>query len=285
MVQFDEKIPNSLKGDPLRINQLLINLVNNAIKFTDSGYVKIDISLQLATINHALVHFSISDTGIGISKSKQSMIFDSFTQADSDTTRKYGGTGLGLSICKKILENLNSKLQMESIAGKGSTFYFTINFEVSRNASFGKSSKTASFEDSIKGKRVLIVDDNMMNVMVLRQFLQKWGIITEIALNGKEGYERVKNSNFDAVLMDIHMPEMNGIEASLLIRKLPDERKRRIPIIAITAENEMQFRHKVYEAGMNDYIFKPFNPDDLKERLGYALYNNDLNIANFRAIE
>ncbi len=284
LIQYDEKIPSVLKGDPLRINQLLINLVNNAIKFTDSGYVKIDISLQLSTINHALVHFAISDTGIGISQSKQSAIFESFAQADANTTRKYGGTGLGLSICKKILENLNSKLQLESVSGKGSTFYFTINFEVSRNASIGKSAKTASFEDSIKGKRVLIVEDNMMNVMVLRQFLQKWGVITEVALNGKEGFDRVRESNFDAVLMDIHMPEMDGIEATQLIRQLDDERKRRVPIIAITAENEMQLRQQVYEVGMNDYIFKPFNPDDLKERLGYALYNNTLNISNFKAI-
>lgn len=284
LIQYDEKIPSVLKGDPLRINQLLINLVNNAIKFTDSGYVKIDISLQLSTINHALVHFAISDTGIGISQSKQSAIFESFAQADTNTTRKYGGTGLGLSICKKILENLNSKLQLESVSGKGSTFYFTINFEVSRNASIGKSAKTASFEDSIKGKRVLIVEDNMMNVMVLRQFLQKWGVITEVALNGREGYERVRESNFDAVLMDIHMPEMDGIEATLLIRQLDDERKRRVPIIAITAENEMQLRQQVYEVGMNDYIFKPFNPDDLKERLGYALYNNTLNISSFKSV-
>jgi signal transduction histidine kinase/ActR/RegA family two-component response regulator len=273
MVEYDEKIPSVLKGDPLRLNQLLINLVNNAIKFTDSGYVKIEVSVQLSTINHALVYFQVIDTGIGIPVSKQSQIFNSFTQADPNTTRKFGGTGLGLSICKRILENLNSKLQIESEVGKGSRFYFTLNLEVSRNASLGKSAKTASFEDSIKGKRVLVVEDNMMNIMVIRQFLQKWGVITEIALNGREGLNRLMESNFDAILMDIHMPEMDGIEATTLIRKLPDERKRNVPIIALTAENEMQFRQKVYEVGMNDYIFKPFNPDDLRERLGYALYN------------
>jgi CheY-like chemotaxis protein len=158
--------------------------------------------------------------------------------------------------------------------GKGSKFYFNINFEVSRSASVGKSARTASFENSIQGKRVLVVEDNMMNIMVLRQFLQKWGVITEIALNGKEGVSRLMESNFDAILMDIHMPEMDGIEATIIIRKLADEKKRNVPIIALTAENEMQFRQKVYEVGMNDYIFKPFNPDDLKERLGYALYNN-----------
>lgn len=275
LINFDEKIPSVLKGDPLRINQLLINLVNNAIKFTDSGYVKIDLSVQLTTINHALIHFSVSDSGIGIPSSKQSQIFQSFTQADSNTTRKFGGTGLGLSICKRILENLNSKLQLESVVGKGSRFYFTINFEVSRNASIGKSSRTASFEDSIKGKRVLVVEDNMMNIMVIRQFLQKWGVVTEIALNGREGVNRLQESNFDAILMDIHMPEMDGIEATKIIRKMTDERKRNVPIIALTAENEMQFRQRVYEVGMNDYIFKPFNPDDLRERLGYALYNTN----------
>ncbi|MCF8253538.1 MAG: response regulator [Bacteroidia bacterium] len=275
MINFDDKIPAVLKGDPLRINQLLINLVNNAIKFTETGYVRIEIVNQLSTINHALIHFAVTDTGIGIHKSKQEQIFQSFTQADSNTTRKFGGTGLGLSICKRILENLNSKLQIESVVGRGSKFYFTINFDVSRNASIGKSSRTASFEDSIKGKRVLVVEDNMMNIMVIRQFLQKWGVITEVALNGREGYNRVVDSNFDAVLMDIHMPEMDGIEATMLIRKLVDERKKNIPIIALTAENEMQFRQKVYEVGMNDYIFKPFNPDDLKERLGYALFNSN----------
>lgn len=273
LVDFDENIPPVIKGDPLRINQLLINLVNNAIKFTEKGFVKIEVSLQLSTINHALIYFSISDSGIGIPANKQSQIFNSFTQADANTTRKFGGTGLGLSICKRILENLNSKLQLDSTIGMGSTFYFTINFEVSRNASPGKSAKTASFEDSIQGKRILVVEDNMMNIMVLRQFLQKWGVQVEVAMNGKEGIKKIKEQNFDAVLMDIHMPEMDGIEASLHIRSLPDERKRNVPILALTAENELQFRQKVYEVGMNDYIFKPFNPDDLKERLGYALYN------------
>jgi len=274
IVNIDGKIPNVLKGDPLRINQLLINLVNNAIKFTETGFVQLEVNLQLSTINHALVYFSITDTGIGIPVAKQGAIFNSFTQADSNTTRKFGGTGLGLSICKRILDNLHSKLQLESVVGKGSKFYFTINFEVSRNASLGKSSVTASFEDSIQGKRVLVVEDNMMNVMVIRQFLQKWGVITEIALNGKEGISRLEEANYDAILMDIHMPEMDGIEATKLIRKMENPRKRNIPIIALTAENEMQFRQKVYEVGMNDYIFKPFNPDDLKERLGYALFNS-----------
>lgn len=274
VVNIDSKIPNVLKGDPLRINQLLINLVNNAIKFTESGYVKLEVNLQLSTINHALVYFSINDTGIGIPVSKQGQIFNSFTQADANTTRKFGGTGLGLSICKRILDNLHSKLQVESVVGKGSKFSFTINFEVSRSASVGKSSVTASFEDSIKGKRVLVVEDNMMNVMVIRQFLQKWGVITEIALNGKEGINRLEEANYDAILMDIHMPEMDGIEATKIIRKMDNPRKRNIPIIALTAENELQFRQKVYEVGMNDYIFKPFNPDDLKERLGYALFNS-----------
>lgn len=276
LVSFDEKIPAVLKGDPLRINQLLINLVSNAIKFTERGYVKIEVGLQLSTVNHSLVHFKIKDTGIGISNQKQNQIFESFTQADGNITRKYGGSGLGLSICKRILENLNSKLQLSSEPGTGSTFYFSINFEVSRNAAVGKSQRTASFEDSLKGKRVLIAEDNMMNILVIRQFLHKWEVLTDVVMNGKEAYSKALTETFDAILMDIHMPEMDGIEATKLIRKIPDERKRRIPIIAITAENEMQFRQKVYEVGMNDYIFKPFNPDDLKERLGYVLYNNHL---------
>lgn len=276
LVSFDEKIPTIIKWGPLRINQLLINLVNNSIKFTKSGYVKIEVNLQLATINHALIYFSVSDSGIGIPQNKQAQIFNTFTQADANTTRKYGDTGLGLSICKRILENLNSKLQLESTIGKGSAFYFTINFEVSRNTAIGKSSKTTSFENSIKGKCILIVEDNMMNVMVLRQFLEKWGVKTEVALNGLEGVKAVNNSYFDAVLMDIHMPEMDGIEAAIQIRRMADERKRNVPIIALTAENEMQLRQRVYEVGINDYIFKPFNPEDLKERLGYALYNSNL---------
>lgn len=280
LVSYDEKIPPVLKGDPLRINQLLINLVSNALKFTEKGYVKIELVLQLSTVNHALIHVKVKDTGIGISSQKQSQIFESFTQADGTITRKFGGSGLGLSICKRILENLNSKLQLSSEPGIGSTFYFSINFEVSRNAAIGKSSRTASFENSIKGKRILIAEDNMMNILVIRQFLHKWGVVTDVVMNGKEAYAKVSTETFDAVLMDIHMPEMDGIEATRLIRKLADERKRRIPIIAITAENEMQFRQKVYEVGMNDYIFKPFNPDDLRERLGYVLYNNHLFVSS-----
>ena len=280
LVNYDDKIPAVLKGDPLRINQLLINLVSNALKFTEKGFVKIEVTMQLSTINHALIHIKVKDTGIGISSKKQGQIFESFTQADGTITRKFGGSGLGLSICKRILENLNSKLQLTSEPGVGSTFYFSINFEVSRNAAIGKSSRTASFENSIKGKRILIAEDNMMNILVIRQFLHKWGVITDVVMNGKEAYAKVSSEIFDAVLMDIHMPEMDGIEATRLIRKLPDERKRRIPIIAITAENEMQFRQKVYEVGMNDYIFKPFNPDDLRERLGYVLYNNHLFVSS-----
>ncbi len=280
LVNYDEKIPAVLKGDPLRINQLLINLVSNALKFTEKGYVKVDLGMQLSTVNHALIHVKVSDTGIGISSQKQTQIFESFTQADGTITRKFGGSGLGLSICKRILENLNSKLQLSSEPGVGSTFYFSINFEVSRNAAIGKSSRTASFENSIKGKRILIAEDNMMNILVIRQFLHKWGVVTDVVMNGKEAYAKVSAETFDAVLMDIHMPEMDGIEATRLIRKLSDERKRRIPIIAITAENEMQFRQKVYEVGMNDYIFKPFNPDDLRERLGYVLYNNHLFVSS-----
>lgn len=229
-------------------------------------------ALLKTNLKHALIYFSVS----GIPQNKQAQIFNTFTQADANTTRKYGGTGLGLSICKRILENLNSKLQLESTIGKGSTFYFTINFEVSRNTAIGKSAKTTSFENSIKGKRILIVEDNMMYVMVFRQFLEKWGVKTEVALNGLEGFKAVANSYFDAVLMDIHMPEMDGIEAAIQIRRMTDERKRNVPIIALTAENEMQLRQRVYEVGMNDYIFKPFNPEDLKERLGYALYNSNL---------
>ncbi len=178
--------------------------------------------LLKTNLKHALIYFSVS----GIPQNKQAQIFNTFTQADANTTRKYGGTGLGLSICKRILENLNSKLQLESTFGNWATFYFTLNFELSRNTAIGKSAKTTSFENSM--------------------------------------------------LMDIHMPEMDGIEAAIQIRRMADERKRNVPIIALTAENEMQLRQRVYEVGMNDYIFKPFNPAYLKERLGYALYNSNL---------
>lgn len=281
LISYDERIPQVLMGDPMRLNQLLINLVNNAIKFTERGVVRLEVKMELSTLNNALVHFTVSDTGIGIPANKQKEIFEQFTQADSTITRKYGGTGLGLSICKRILENLNSKLILESEEGKGTSFSFALNFEVSRNAVSGKRNLSTSFENAIKGKRVLIVEDNMMNILVIRQFLEKWEVKTEIALNGKEGVQRVKEGNFDAVLMDIHMPEMDGIEATQTIRAMADERKKNIPIIALTAENELQFRQRVYEAGMNDYIFKPFNPDDLRERLGYALYNSAAGVKRF----
>ena len=268
-LNIGKNVPCALLGDPLRLGQILINLTNNAVKFTDKGSVVVKANLVSKDADHAMLMFSVRDSGIGIPEDQLPKLFTSFTQADSSTTRKYGGTGLGLSISRHLVELMNGRIWAESEPGKGSTFHFTANFgrqsEEMRNmpvlSSKGKKLLKKDLMDRIHGAHVLLAEDNVINQQVAVEILSNVGIRIDIANNGKEAVRRVYEYEYDAVLMDVQMPEMDGFEASRRIRR--DDRFDDLPIIAMTAHAMKGVREECLEAGMNDYVAKPIDNDEL----------------------
>ena len=265
---IDEEIPADLLGDPVRIGQILNNLVSNSIKFTEKGYVEISMrKLQHDKENEVKIRFEIVDTGIGIPKEKQALVFESFSQANSDTTRKYGGTGLGLTITKKLIELHKSEILLSSEYGKGTTFYFDLLFEKAPIL-FSESKQDIHFvEKNIEGKRILLVEDNPFNQLIATKFLQKWKVIVDTAENGKIALKKLDINTYDLILMDIQMPEMNGIETTKFIRSHENTLLQKIPIIALTAAAMENDKEKLLQDGMNDYVSKPFNPNDLYKKI------------------
>ena len=269
-VEFDYTIPTALMGDETKLNQAITNLISNAIKFTEKGYVKITARVQKITTEAATIEFVVSDTGIGIPEDKQQTIFESFAQAASDTNRKYGGTGLGLAISKKLIEVMGGKLLVQSQPNKGSMFSFTLTL-LQDQVSYEKPNIEVSNDGSLfKGKSILIADDNAVNIFVLKQFLKKWGVNIVEAANGLEAVKMMYEHSFDLVLMDVQMPIKDGIDATIDIRNAGKPWSA-IPIIAITASHEDEVRVKIKECGMNDFIIKPFMPDDLIAKLSNYL--------------
>jgi CheY-like chemotaxis protein len=262
-------------GDPTRLSQVLNNLLNNAIKFTDQGQVLLQITKIEETDNFIKLLFSIKDTGIGISMEKQKLIFERFTQADSSTSRGFGGTGLGLAISKKILELQNSGLQLESEEGKGSNFYFTQSFEKGLQKLIQeKSDMTLKTEDHslLIGITILLVEDNPINVLVAQKFLERWGAKIITATNGLEALNMVDPEKHDLVLVDLHMPVMDGYESSRKMR----EKGINLPIIALTANLPSEIENEIKLSGINDVIVKPFLPDELLRKvLSFVSSNNN----------
>ncbi|MDI9868898.1 PAS domain-containing hybrid sensor histidine kinase/response regulator [Flectobacillus roseus] len=272
---MEDDLPEAVKGDSVRIGQILTNLVSNAVKFTDYGRVTISASILKKDADSTTITFEVKDTGIGIPQDKWDSIFDSFTQASSETTRKYGGTGLGLTITKRLLELQGSKIQLESAPGEGSTFYFDLRL---KNSSFQFKKRTEpdmtnQKHPSLKGLKLLIADDNRINIIVAQQFFKRWDIESDVAENGVLAVQMVQQSDYDMVLMDLQMPEMDGYEATKSIRALSNDRFAQIPIIALTASAMLDIKDKAFSVGMNDYISKPFNPDDLYRKI--ALYKKE----------
>ena len=223
ILKIDSRIPNIILGDSLRITQLLTNLISNAIKFTDSGSITVTILLKDSRANFVEVEFSVIDTGIGIPKDKIDSIFDSFTQGEINISRKFGGTGLGLTITKKILSLMESKIQVESEINKGSKFSFSLFLKVPMVPIPQPKPKEQSQEkQSLKGLQLLLVEDNISNQKVATRYLQKWDIDVDIAENGVICLEKIKQKEYDIILMDLQMPEMDGYTASSEIRKLED---------------------------------------------------------------
>ncbi len=261
MLEQESSLPEFVKGDPTRLSQILNNIVGNAIKFTHKGHVKIKAAVIADKNKNARIRFSIEDTGIGIPKDKQEIIFESFSQASSATTRKYGGTGLGLAITRKLVDLQMGNLQLDSEPGKGTTFHIDLDFEIVKKEKSEDKPDTEEISD-LEGYHILLVEDNKMNQLVAGKFLGKWKASFDIAENGIEAVESVLKNRYDLILMDLHMPEMDGYEATQKIRAMENE-KRNTPIIALSASTGPGAEEKMEQTGMNGFVAKPFNPKDL----------------------
>ncbi len=266
-ISKSDSLPMEVIGDPIRLNQILSNLLSNALKFTNQGSIIVNVRELKQTECKSNMEFSVTDTGIGIPKEKQSLIFDSFTQASPDTTRHYGGTGLGLAICKKLIELQGGTITISSQQGKGSTFRFTISLGIAQTGSHLKPAESAENFSGLEGKKILIAEDNKINFFVANKFLTGWGITVSHAENGKKALEMMEIEDFDLILMDLHMPVMDGIEASRIIRKSDNLRIRNTPIVALTAAIMSESHDKIDDLTINDYVLKPFKPHDLFERI------------------
>ncbi|MCP4438134.1 MAG: response regulator [Aureispira sp.] len=257
-------IPPYLTGDPTRLTQILNNLISNAIKFTDTGNVELKIECIENLDTKTILLFTIKDTGIGISKDKLEHIFQMFTQASTDTTRKYGGTGLGLAITKRLLELQNSEIQVQSELNKGSIFSFQLEFDKTQKPKEIEVKPTiTTAKPKVQTGKILVVEDNKMNVLVIKKFLTKWGFEFEHAADGQIAVNKIQQTDYDLILMDIHMPNMDGYEATQFIRNLSDEKYKTLPIIALTASAMLDKNDKFTQVGMNDVVTKPFNPEGL----------------------
>ena len=268
-VQLERAIPAELVGDSLRISQILLNYINNAVKFTEHGSITILVEHQSGVEDDILLRFSVKDTGIGMTPEQQARLFQSFQQADASTTRRFGGTGLGLSISKQLAGLMGGDVGVSSQLGEGSTFWFTVKAGICKDSSTRKQiagggdyRKAKLVEQyNLAGARVLLVEDTLTNQMVAMGFMQSAGILADIVDNGEKAVRMVEQNSYDVVLMDLHMPGMDGLEATRRIRSQPQFKD--LPIIAMTANAMPQHHRECLENGMNDFIAKPFYPDAL----------------------
>ena len=266
-VEYPKDMPQWLFGDPTRLGQILNNLISNAIKFTDAGKVTLKITFEKKG-KHNEFCFRVTDTGIGIDQEKLKTIFEFFSQEDNTITRRFGGTGLGLAISKSISELLGGEITVESEKNVGSTFQFRV---IMPEASEQLKNETNIVRTDLKGKTVLIVEDNELNRFLAVTILKKWDANIHIAVNGEEAVKAVSDLEIDIVLMDIQMPVMDGVAAAIAIRS---ELKSNVPIIALTANALESEKEKCWQAGMNEYITKPYNPEFLREKIIFLTENN-----------
>lgn len=275
---IEDGFPDALIGDPARVRQVLINLAGNAIKFTEHGGVNISVRPEFLREDTLDLQFSVEDTGIGIPLEKQALIFEAFTQADHSTSRRYGGTGLGLSICARLVEMMSGRIWVESALGAGSRFHFTAQFEVARVRQDPEWPKVRANETEIDepmataantraGLRILLAEDNYVNRLIAVKLLEKRGHAVITVSNGREAIDAFVADPVDLVLMDINMPEMDGLEATAGIRRKEVLLGTHVPIVALTASALDTHREECIKAGMDDFLTKPIAPKALDEVL------------------
>ncbi|MEO9805465.1 MAG: PAS domain S-box protein [Reichenbachiella sp.] len=266
VLKYDQHLPEVFVGDAMRISQVILNLISNAIKFTHSGYVKVESALLSANDKRCTVRILVEDTGIGIGRHNEGNIFKDFEQGREDTARKYGGTGLGLAISKRLVELMGSKIHVDSEDDQGSIFFFDLELS-------SKASKQQDRQKTTKSKKlkkltdediyVLAAEDNVGNRMILKKILESWGVKVDFAFDGQIAIEKIKRKVYDMVIMDIQMPEMDGYTAAETIRKMDDPYFQEIPIVALSAFTSSDILEKVMSAGMNDYLSKPLKIPEL----------------------
>ncbi|MBT8282380.1 MAG: response regulator [Muriicola sp.] len=264
ILQYDDNIPQHLMSDPLKLSQILINLIGNSIKFTKNGEVRVIAKLLKKEDENVTVYFEVRDNGIGISKEQQQSIFDSFEQGSIQINREYGGTGLGLTIVKSLLGLFDSQIHLKSDVGKGSSFYFEIELKAKDSIVDDVPFEIEQKEYDLNGLHVLVVEDNKINQVITKKMLAKRGISCDIAENGMEAIDKANKNQYDGILMDIHMPGISGVEATIEIRKFD----RQTSIIALTAISLDDSLESFYAAGCNDVVTKPFKPEVFYQKIG-----------------
>ncbi|MEJ1221946.1 ATP-binding protein [Sediminicola sp. 1XM1-17] len=270
-VDMDTKIPEMLVGDPSKLSQILLNLIGNAIKFVNKGDIHLKINSIKQNSEEIVLDFNIIDTGIGISEEQIEHIFDTFRQAEHDTFKKYGGSGLGLSIVKQIIENLNGKINVTSTLGVGTTFKFELPFIIGTNVAKENDQQHKaninSRKELVKGMQILVFEDNLLNQKLIETRLKSWGCIVHITDNARYGLNILENNKIDLVFMDLRMPVMDGFEVTRRIRSSKNTYISQIPVIALTADFSIKDKEQCQDNGINDYILKPYSPDELLLKL------------------
>jgi signal transduction histidine kinase len=279
LTDIDKSLPPMIIGDPYRLSQVLLNLAGNAVKFTEKGSITIQCKKVKEENKNIWIEFSVKDTGIGIAEEIVPKIFESFTQASSDTTRKYGGTGLGLTISKQLVELQAGTIHVKSTLGEGSTFSFILPYQAGSEMTKEEKVKNPDpiLIDELRKKRILLVEDNPFNQIVATDTIYDLirGIHLDVAINGREAVEMLKKNQYDLIIMDIQMPEMDGYEATKFIRNNFEAPVKNIPIMAMTANVIKEEIEKCFDSGMNSYIAKPFDPEDLFIKISNLLMKKD----------
>ncbi len=260
---FDDKIKRDVNFDKGRLTQILTNLMDNAIKFSNGASVCLNVGLEDSEGGKQSITFKVIDTGIGIKESDQESVFEVFKQAESSSTRSFGGTGLGLSITKKLLELLESEILLESEYGKGTTFSFSLSMDKATCVVSDDCEARLEILSSLEGKKILVVDDNQLNLKVAEMILESWGMVVTSSLSGEKAIEILENGFPDFILMDLQMPDLDGYETTGIIRRKFIEFQS-IPIIALTASATRDVKEKAMKAGLDDFVTKPFIPEKLK---------------------
>ncbi|MEN8163199.1 MAG: ATP-binding protein [Acidobacteriota bacterium] len=280
-LEMARDMPNRLSGDPLRLQQVLVNLVGNAVKFTDEGEIRLEVEQVRRDEEKATLLFRVSDTGIGISKDRQEAIFESFVQADQSMTRRYGGTGLGLSISSNLIELMGGRLEIDSEPGQGSAFYFSVVFDLQDpQDAFGEPSEDGvRTESSAEGQtaangrslNILLAEDNPINQKITKAVLEKHGHRVEVVGDGRLAVEAFRTGTFDLILMDVQMPALDGLGATVAIRSIEEGTGRQIPIVAMTAHTSQGHQQECVQAGMNDFLSKPISAGSLAQVISRAV--------------